>query len=824
MFHVWLCDILMSCLINATYFMNYFSIIGKQVWSLCLFSLWSLASLSCTSVFAANLEWYPFAINEEQLSNITDFSGLNHPLSNADRLFVKGAHFYKVGVDKKANTNDDQRVRLFGISLSGPANFPREEDAPKIAKRLRSLGFNAVRLHHLDSVLSDSEEKPQGILTTGAYPSFNSVAVQRLRALIDALSREGIYVNLNLHVGYTFRYAVDQLTPLVPGESMPFASSPMHLFEPRMVALQVEYAQQLMRRLQLNNDPALAMVEINNESSLVGAWQRKDIDALQGEYQRLLQQQWQRWAQRQYGTLDKACHVWNSCGLVKQGTLLVRQDEAKVLAFGEGWVARGQQLAKRALAKIDVATPAILEPKFKAQEEGAERRVLDFVRFLSEMDRNYLDTMRKAIRAEVGHLVPLTGTQMYYGGILNADAQKDMDYLDQHFYVDHYDFPHQQWDRNDWRMKDQSAVREGWEPLLKQAFYRDVQKPFVISEFNQAYPNRQSAEILPVMVAIASAQDWDGLFFFQYVDGNSWKALPDSFDLSGNGGQLVTTGISASMFRQFQIPALRESLVIPLLPEARLMVAGMGEGVSSNAYFDFLKSTHEIVPKDAFFKRIGIDVKLKSPPQISTLHKTVNDAANLDSAWYANGGQMVTDRAAPNLYFLGSYSALFAGYAPLTNARSRTEFLFPTFSRESRQFGVMLLVTRDAKPLIKSRRLLLTLSGATTGSQPDTFPTRPKNVVPYPGEAGWWTLEPDAANATKPSGPRDATGPVWLERINVNFFYPTTMKHMTIFPLDGDGQRLPAVSRTDVVRTGQGFKIALNKASPWYEIVLFDND
>ena len=820
-FAICLCDILMVGLLNAIYFMNYFLENCKRGLYL---TLLNIACFAATPVFAGSVDWYPFSINEEQMASITDFSGLNHPLGAADRLFVKGAHFYKVGADRQVDTKDDQRVRLFGISLSGPANFPREEDAPKIAKRLRSLGFNAVRLHHLDSVLSDSEDKPQGILTTGAYPSFNQVAVQRLRTLIDALRHEGIYVNLNLHVGYAFRYAVDQVTPLVPGQTMPFASNPLHLFEPRMIALQVEYAQQLIRRLQLNNDPALAMIEINNESSLVGAWQRKDIDELQGEYQRLLQQQWQRWTLRQYGSLDKACKVWDSCGLTKQGVLLVRQDEAHILAFGDGWVARGQQLAKRALAKIDMSPPSILEPKFTWHEDGPERRLLDFVRFLSDMDRQYLETMRQAIRSEVGALVPLTGTQMYYGGVMNADSQMNMDYLDEHFYVDHYDFPHQSWDRNDWRMKDQSAVREGWEPLLKRAFYRDIHKPFVISEFNQAYPNRQSSEIMPVMVAIASAQDWDGLFFFQYVDGNSWKALPDSFGLSGHGGQIVTTGISATMFRQFQIPSLRETLSVPLLPEVRLMVSAMGEGVSSNAYTEYLKKTLDIDVKDVFFKRVGINFLSKDVPLAPPLTRIVDEVGTLGAIWSVKGGQIVTDRDAPNLHVVGAYSAMFAGYSRLTNLNSSAGLLSPVFSKEGRQFGVMLLVTRDGKPINKSHRLLLTLSGATTGSQPDVFPPRPKNVVAYPGEYGWWTLEPDTANATKPSGPRDATGPVWLERLSVNFFYPSTTKRMVIYPLDADGQRLAPVLPNDVVRVEQGYKITLNKSSPWYEILLSDSD
>ncbi|MFZ6849420.1 hypothetical protein [Undibacterium sp. RuRC25W] len=803
--------------------MNYFLENSKQRMYFCLFGMFLLAHGVAA---AANIDWYPFAINEEQMSSITDFSGLNHSLGPTDRLFVKNAHFYRVGSDRQSNTKDDVRVRLFGISLSGPANFPKEEDASKIAKRLRSLGFNAVRLHQLDSVLSDSDDKPQGILTTGAYPTFNPTAVQRLRTLIEALRHEGIYVNLNLHVGYTFRYAVDQVTPLVPGESMPFASSPLHLFEPRMIALQVEYAQQLIRRLQLNNDPTLAMVEINNESSLVGAWQRKEVDSLQGEYQRLLQVQWQRWVQRQYGSVDKACRVWASCSMTKQGAVLVRQEEARAVAFGDGWVARGQQLAKKALAKIDVAPPAILEPKFNVPDAGPERRVVDFVRFLSDMDWQYLDTMRQAIRAEVGDMVPLTGTQMYYGGVMNADSQKDMDYLDEHFYVDHYDFPHQSWDRNDWRMRDQSAVREGFESLLKRAFYRSQKKPFVISEFNQAYPNRQSAEIMPVMVAIASAQDWDGLFFFHYADGNTWRALPDSFGLSGHAGQLVTTGISATMFRQFQIPALRESLTIPLVPEARLMLAAMGEGVSSDAYSEYLKKNLNIDVKEVFFKRVGMNYAAPVADLKTALSKSKSsvDEGSLGAIWSVNSGRMVSDRDAPNLTVVGQYSALFAGYSRMSISSSFSNLLTPVFSKEGRQFGVLLLVTRDAKPISKSHRLLLTLSGATTGTQPDTLPARPKNVVPYSGQSGWWTLEPDVSGATKPSGPRDATGPVWLERISVNFFYPSSAKRMLIYPLDGDGQRLAPVAASDVVRSGQGFNITLNKSSPWYEILLSDND
>jgi hypothetical protein len=45
-----------------------------------------------------------------------------------------------------------------------------------------------------------------------------------------------------------------------------------------------------------------------------------------------------------------------------------------------------------------------------------------------------------------------------------------------------------------------------------------------------------------------------------------------------------------------------------------------------------------------------------------------------------------------------------------------------------------------------------------------------QKLVPYAGDHQWWTLEPDSRNAGKPSGPRDAIGPVWQERNRSDHF------------------------------------------------------
>ncbi len=799
-----------------------------------------------SSVAHAESDYYRFEIDEDALSGAPDFSNMNHSITDADKIFVKAAHFYRVGIDGRANTKDDTRVRLFGISLSSAANFPLEADAPRIAKRLRKMGFNAVRLHHLDSILSDDEVKPRGILTTGAFPTFNATAINRLRVFIDALKAEGIYVNLNLHVGYTFRPAVDGVTPLSPGEQMPFASHPLHLFEPKMISLQVEYARRLIRRLALNNDPALAMIEINNESSLLGAWQRGYLDHLKGEYERLLQLQWQHWAARQYGSPAQACQLWQSCDLTKQGGLLVKAGESSVLEGEYGWAAKMRTLARRGLNKIGVASPDLLGHSFEPHPQGAGKRVLDFTRFLVDMDKQYLDIMRRTVRAEVGDLVPLTGTQMYYGGVMNADAQQSMDYVDEHFYVDHYDFPHQAWDRNDWRIRDQSALKEAWPQLLQRAYFRDVNKPFVLSEFNQAYPNRQGAEILPVMAAFASAQDWDGLFFFQYIDGDTWKSVPDSFSLSGDWAKYATAGTSAALFRQFQIKPLAERKTILLSADIRQMLGALRD---ESAYPAYLLSRFGIAPKTAFLYRLGVNNVAKADvPTNAVAQSQAEDSV----MWQGQQGQGTSLRYQSTLGQLSAstpYSLIWAGFGEESRGgsiqsainfssydSSTTAEISVSFPSGSRRFATILATSRDGLSLANSKRILLTVASVALGNQPNAIPARPKKLIPYlsglsvAGQYGgsWWTLEPDPDTGNKPSGPRDSQAPVWLERIPMVMFYPSKCKIIQVFPLDGSGKRRSALPATAIKKVIGGFELQLGlsnlgqseQLSPWFELIV----
>src|SRR5690348_7336453 len=106
---------------------------------------------------------YQFAVDQDHLAGAPDFSFLNHPLTAADRVFVKDGHFYTAA----------GRIRLFGVNNAFSANFPEPDDAPRIAKRLRRLGVNLVRLHHMDTSPDRNPQDARSTLTTGPYPTLN---------------------------------------------------------------------------------------------------------------------------------------------------------------------------------------------------------------------------------------------------------------------------------------------------------------------------------------------------------------------------------------------------------------------------------------------------------------------------------------------------------------------------------------------------------------------------------------------------------------------------------------------------------------------------
>ncbi|MCS7314959.1 MAG: hypothetical protein NZ554_05775, partial [Bryobacteraceae bacterium] len=661
-------------------------------------------------------------------------------------------------------------VRLFGTNAVFGGNFPEERDAERIARRLRRLGVNVLRLHHMDTSPDRVPAEARSILTTDPFPTLNPVAVRRLRRFLDALRAEGIYVNVNLHVGYEFRPQEDRVPALPGGAPLPTHSKPLHIFHPRMVELQAEFALRLLEALALRGDPVLGMVEINNESSLVDAFQRGLLErTVLGEYREELRAQWNAFLRNRYPSTE---------------------------ALRSAWGAHAPESDQAPLPARDAPAP-VLE---------------DFLRFLAQRDAEYLRKMREAVRQATDALVPVAGTQAGFGGLLvYCDSHAEMDYNDNHFYVDHYNFPNLRWDPRDWRIRDSSLVGSGLAAFLNVAAAREAGRPYTVSEFNQPWPNRQAAEIVPALAAFAAFQDWDGVMHFAYAHNRDWDGqVPSGFDLNADWTKFVSFGQAAFLYRRALVRTAKRVLELPVSRALRLRSAREGRPGALAAFFE-----SRLGYDPAIALRHGVAVCKREDAEWPAVPKL---GARIES----DTGELVFDRDARLLLLQAPEVAGVFGF--LAGRKVQAGAIEVELAPSARGFVSLLVTALDGRPIARSGRLLVTIPGCSFGTQPGSDPPRMQRLILYPGTTDWYTIEPEIGS-TRPSGPRSAgVPPVWMERVETLLTLRTRGSRLTVYPLEEAGGRSQPLTADHVARVDGGFRIHLQapgqRLSPWYEILV----
>ena len=372
--------------------------------------------------------------------------------------------------------NDVGEIRFFGVNFTGAACFPSREEAEAEAARLARLGVNCVRFHYMDAVKADWD---------------------RFDALAAALKRRGIYWNFNLHVAHALGEA----------EGLPKKAPPngkiVSVFHPQYRAWLKEFARKLLGRvnphtgLRYADDPALAMVEIDNEESLVVPWLMGDPDHWLGCLETM---------EKPYR--DELCRQWN------------------------GW------RTKRGLKPQD-AFPA------RTTCPSAERPTV--LAFLSETDREYYGNLRTFLREELGVKCPVSGTQLWYA---TPQTLATLDYVDNHRY-----WRHPQWDRKpaSWTLllyTGGDALVNGLETVIALANERVGARPYTVSEYNHPYPNPFGAEAMPLLCAMGALEGWNGVFHYSY----SHRPNPSVFDSIDRTDMLAHYPACATLFLRGDLP------------------------------------------------------------------------------------------------------------------------------------------------------------------------------------------------------------------------------------------------------------------------------
>lgn len=273
---------------------------------------------------------FPFTFPHDVESNsnaASDFSYLNASPAGSDGFVrIVDGHF----------ATDKGRFRAWGVNFCFGANFPEHEQSERIARRLSSLGINCVRFHHHETGLS-----PNGLFDRSGQ--MDPAQVDKLDYLLAELHKNGIYANLNLHVGRSVTKSLG-LPPLGSGHSATGDKHAMH-FMPQIQDEFWKYCRDYMghvnpyRKLARGNDPGIAMIEILNENR----FSRDGVKHLRGAapvYKEEIQKRWNAWLAKKFKDDKELREAWKVEGVSKMSPM-ADSNQANVSAVGEiggGWV------------------------------------------------------------------------------------------------------------------------------------------------------------------------------------------------------------------------------------------------------------------------------------------------------------------------------------------------------------------------------------------------------------------------------------------------------------------------------------------------------
>jgi hypothetical protein len=447
----------------------------------------------------------PYVMNHRAAtSSPADLSFLHDaPAGKDGYIRIQGGHLVKP---------NGQRIRFWGVHLTdwsrGSVELPPKEDIPMWAATLARFGVNIVRLHFLDLAA------PRGIIdsTKDDSRSFDPQQLDRLDFLVSELKKRGIYMDLNLNVGRSYK-AGDG----VAGFDQIQWGKGLALFDTRLIELEKEYAKQLLThvnpytKIEYRNEPAIALVEIVNENALYLGFSSR-VPFYEDE-------------------LTKLYNDWLKKKLTPEQLQKVR--EAAGLT--------GDAAADAPVPRLK-SNEAATAPKERYNAEMA---------FFMDAENQFYQDMSGYLRKELGVRQPIIGTADHShtsAPYSMLESLSKLDILDGHIY----------WNGNQPMVNDplHSTVVQ----LSRTAF---AGKPYTVSETNHPFPNEWASEGIPTIAAYAGFQDWDMIIMYTFEPklAPDWKPyVGDPFDISLDPVRMTEMATGALMFLRGDVKPARETV------------------------------------------------------------------------------------------------------------------------------------------------------------------------------------------------------------------------------------------------------------------------
>lgn len=238
-------------------------------------------------------------------SGLTNFGdNLNHkPAGSLGPLTINSEGHFSVG---------SERIRFWGVNITSHSCFPDKEDAEAVAKRLAKFGVNIVRFHHMENNWGSESLIDY---SRGNSSNFDYQNLDKLDYFIYQLKKEGIYTNINLLTSRDY-----MVSDGLPSYLEDLKWKDKHILSyilPEVRNLEKEHARKLLTHLNpytglsYSNDNSIAIVEINNENSIIQKYLDGSIDEWPSELTLLLEQKWNSWLASKYSNTSQLQQAWS---------------------------------------------------------------------------------------------------------------------------------------------------------------------------------------------------------------------------------------------------------------------------------------------------------------------------------------------------------------------------------------------------------------------------------------------------------------------------------------------------------------------------------
>lgn len=630
-----------------------------------IFSLFTAVLVALSA--AASTQLQPFELKPRTARNTRIDASilLEKPAGKDGFIAVRNGHLVKP---------NGERQRFWGVNITdwtrGSVQIPDKDQAEFYARILARAGVNIVRLTFLDFVA------PRGIIDANRNDTraLDAAQMDKLDWWIAALKREGIYTDLNLVVGRTYK----------PGDGVKESdhigwAKALTIFDPKLIDLTKEFAGQLLTHrnpytnTEYRHEPAIAIIEVINENSLFDAWLNDRLRPLDAEvrdpnfrpipayYSTFLDQLYQDYLQRAF----------------EESKIAILRSR---LGLGPG------APIPRLRPKDFGAAPA---EQFQAEAS-----------FYATLERNYFRDMQRFLKntLEVGSLTlgsnDFLGDQSFYPSV---SANTEMDVVDAHVYWQHPSWP---------GINNTPQVNNlVWSTIVRLGRAAVKGKPFTVSEVNHAFPNDWLCEGIPTLAAYAGLQDWDAVIWYTYEPKRDPAApgyIGDAFDLSRDPVRWTQFTAAAIQFLRGDVAPAREEVVRNYTPEQVYESLRLPRSYGPLFTPDF--------PADTFLRhrvRIGSFAQQPlPPPAAATTMPIVSDTKEL--SWLATSAEngLVTVNSPRTQALIGFVSA-----HPTSLSHLSAEI--------TNRFCALQLAAMDESPIATSQRLLL-----VTGARVENTGTR----------------------------------------------------------------------------------------------------